>query len=60
MKMTPEMVKMATSMMSSMTPEDMQRMAAMAPNMSQRGAAASAGASASGMSFWPVTVFQTA
>lgn len=47
MKMTPEMIKMATSMMSSMSPEDMQRMAAMAPNMSQPGAAPS-GASASG------------
>ncbi|KAK9840217.1 hypothetical protein WJX74_005612 [Apatococcus lobatus] len=48
MKMTPEMIKMATSMMSSMTPEDMQRMAAMAPNMSQRDAASSQSASAAG------------
>ena len=48
MKMTPEMIKMATSMMGGMSPEDMQRMAAMASSRPQPGAAAAPSASRHG------------
>ncbi len=48
MKMTPEMIRAATSMMSNMRPEDMQRMASMA-NRSQPGASPSPPPSSSGI-----------